>query len=189
MSERTGYDQGVPCWVDLMALDRGRATAFYEGLLGWQAADPSGAGLGFWEPAAHRGAQVVNETGALCWNELTTRDPEAAQAFFADVLGWSMAPNSDDPADEYRIISVGDRGVAGVMPMTGDMWPADLPAHWMVYFAVDGTDEAAARAEHLGGTISVPPFDVPVGRISVLNDPDGAVFSVITPAEGSGFDG
>ncbi|HXW31682.1 MAG TPA: VOC family protein, partial [Acidimicrobiales bacterium] len=33
------------------------------------AADPAGAVFGLWQPKEHRGAGVVNEPGALTWNE------------------------------------------------------------------------------------------------------------------------
>jgi predicted enzyme related to lactoylglutathione lyase len=59
------------------------------------------------------------------------------------------------------------------------MWPEWLPAHWMVYFAVDDVDAVAARAAELGGAVSVPPTDIVPGRFAVLGDPQGAVFSVI----------
>jgi len=62
--------------------------------------------------------------------------------------------------------------------MEGDDW-GDLPSHWMVYFAVDDTDATAARVTELGGVVSVPPFDAPVGKMAVVNDPDGNAFSII----------
>jgi predicted enzyme related to lactoylglutathione lyase len=56
------------------------------------------------------------------------------------------------------------------------------PNHWHVYFAIADADATAARATELGGSVLVPPFDTPVGRIAVLRDPQGAVFSVLQPA-------
>jgi uncharacterized protein len=56
----------------------------------------------------------------------------------------------------------------------------------MVYFAVEDIDAAVAKATELGGKVAVEPTDTPVGRFAVLNDPHGAVFSVIRlsrPAE------
>ena len=66
-----------------------------------------------------------------------------------------------------------------MMPMVGDAWPADLPPHWMVYFAVEDTDATASRCEELGGRVPQTPFDTPQGRAAVLTDPEGAVFSII----------
>jgi predicted enzyme related to lactoylglutathione lyase len=64
--------------------------------------------------------------------------------------------------------------------MTDD-WPAEIPPHWMPYFAVDDADATAARAPELGGNTNVPPNDIPPGRIAVLSDPAGAHFSIIQP--------
>ena len=55
-----------------------------------------------------------------------------------------------------------------------------IPPHWMVYLAVEDCDSSTGRAKELGGAVEVPPTDIPsVGRFAVLQDPQGAVFSVI----------
>jgi len=41
-------------------------------------ADPAGATFSVWQPRHNIGAQVVNEPGAFCWNELYTTDPRRA---------------------------------------------------------------------------------------------------------------
>ena len=51
--------------------------------------DPGGAVIGVWEPGTFAGATRVNEPGALCWNELGTRDVEGAKAFYNAVFGWT----------------------------------------------------------------------------------------------------
>jgi predicted enzyme related to lactoylglutathione lyase len=63
--------------------------------------------------------------------------------------------------------------------MDGDYWPATIPPHWMPYFAVNDVREAVRVAAASGGTVSVPPFDTPYGPVAVLNDPAGAVFTVV----------
>ncbi|WP_216214068.1 VOC family protein [Amycolatopsis aidingensis] len=146
-------------------------------------ADPAGTPFSVWQAKAHIGAGVVNEPGALCWNELTTRDAERAKAFYHEVFGWEAETRDMDGVD-YTEWKLDGRTIGGMMPMD-DSWPADLPSHWMVYFAVADTDETAAKVTELGGTVSVPPTDIPVGRFAVLNDPGGAVFSVIAPNEAS----
>jgi len=55
----------------------------------------------------------------------------------------------------------------------------DIPPHWTVYFAVSDAEAIAKRVSELGGNVTVPPFDTPVGKIAVLADPQGAHFSVI----------
>jgi uncharacterized protein len=46
-----------------------------------------------------------------------------------------------------------------------------------VAFWVADADEAAARTQELGGTVLLPPMDIPVGRFTIVADPQGAVFS------------
>lgn len=144
-------------------------------------ADPAGAVCMCWEPKDMIGAELAREPGTLAWNELTTRDVDGSKRFYGAVFGWTTTAMQMGDG-EYTIFHRDgeEAGVGGMMPMVGDQWPADLPPHWMVYFSVDDADAVAARCEELGGKVSVAPFDASgVGRIAVLNDPQGAVFSVI----------
>lgn len=140
-------------------------------------ADPTGAVIGIWQPKTFAGAELANEAGSFCWNELNTRDLAASKAFYTEVFGWT-ANDLDMPDMPYTEWKAGDRGVAGMMAMP-DMVPAEVPPHWLVYFGTDDTDATVAKAEGLGATTLVPPTDIPPGRFSVLMDPDGAAFAVI----------
>ncbi len=141
--------------------------------------DPGGAAVSFWQAGDHRGAGLVNEAGTLCWNELTTRAVDESLAFYEAVVGLQAHRLDMGESDYYELQLASGRTVAGLMPMVGEMWPAEIPNHWMVYFAVDDTDATAARCVELGGQVSVPPTDIPPGRFAVLNDPQGGFFSVI----------
>jgi uncharacterized protein len=138
--------------------------------------DPSGAAVALWQANQHIGATLVNETGTLTWNELITTDPAAAK-FYEQVLGVTTS-TMDMGTGEYTLFHVADQMVGGSTPppMEG------VPNHWHVYFAVDDADATAAKAAELGGSAVVAPFDTPVGRMAVLADPQGAVFSVLKPA-------
>lgn len=144
------------------------------------AIDPVGAAFQIWQPLGSIGSEVVNEPGSLIWNELTTRDTDTATAFYGSVFGWT-ARQSEGPMP-YTEFHLGDNVIGGMMQMD-DNWPSDLPSHWMVYFAVEDTDATAAAATELGGSVCVPPTDIPVGRFSVLADASGATFSVIAMAD------
>jgi predicted enzyme related to lactoylglutathione lyase len=146
--------------------------------------DPGGAYFSVWQPQSHHGADLVNEPGALCWNELATRDIDAAKAFYAAVFGWDAETNAYGETS-YSEWKLGGRSIGGMIAMN-EQWPAEVPPHWMVYFAVDDADAAVGRAQELGGKVAVPPTDTPAGRFAVLNDPHGAVFSVIRLATGDG---
>ena len=139
--------------------------------------DPSGAPVALWQAGQHIGATLVNEPGTLNWNELVTSDPGATR-FYADVFGLTTETMDMGDAGPYTVFKAGDAMVGGSM---APQMPG-VPNHWLVYFGTDDADATAARAAELGGSVVVPPFDIPVGRIAVLSDPQGAMFSVIKNA-------
>ena len=135
--------------------------------------DPQGGVFAVWQPRLHKGAGLVNEPGALCWNELHTSDVDGATAFYSAVFGWN-AESSDAGGMAYTEVKVGDHTVGGMMSDAN----APMP-FWLVYFAVEDTDAAVAKAQELGGSVMAPPMDIPAGRFAVLGDPSGAGFGVI----------
>ncbi len=144
-------------------------------------ADPTGAPIGLWQAGDHKGAELVNEDGALTWNELVTDDTESAKRFFASAFGWTTE-DSKMPSGTYTAFKVGDDLAAGMMPKNEGMGP--IPNYWGVYFAVDECDGCAAKIGEQGGTVIMPPFDIEgVGRIAVAQDPHGAVFSIMEMAQ------
>jgi predicted enzyme related to lactoylglutathione lyase len=143
------------------------------------AADPQGATFGLWQARQHTGAELVNEPGALTWNELNTRDLDGATAFYADVFGlrWEdMGPAGEGPA--YKVANTSAGSAAGAMQM-GPEFPAEVPPFWGIYFWVADAAASVARASELGGTVQVPVFDTPQGPVAVLRDPQGGQFSII----------
>lgn len=141
--------------------------------------DPTGAQIRVWQPANHTGAHHVNEVGGVVWNELMTPDATAAGTFYGNVFGYdvNVMPFGEST---YTILKSGEVQAAGVMQMDGDMWTG-IPPHWMAYFGVEDCAASANRAKELGGEIKVPPTPIPgIGTFSVIADPQGAVFSIIT---------
>lgn len=256
MAERSGYDPGVPCWVDLSSTDPKAAVAFYEQIFGWRTEwdprpeaggygqfslggrtvagigptfgegmpsvwntyvatadaaataaavrehggtvvmepmtvldagtmavfqDPTGAFFSCWQAGGHSGAQLVNEPGSVCWNELSTRDTEAAKRFYSGVFGWAH-DTTDTGGSEYTEWKVGGRSIAGMMQMPAEV-PGEVPAYWLAYFAVEDCAATVAEVTRLGGSVYMPPMDLPVGTFAVLADPQAATFAVIAMAE------
>jgi len=142
-------------------------------------ADPGGAVVSFWQAAEHRGAGRVGEPGCVLWSELTTRAVDESLEFYRDVVGLTSVLGSSTMGDYYELHRADGRTVAGLMSMSGDAWDDQVPNSWMVYFASDDPDATAARCVELGGSVPVPPMDIPPGRFAVLADPQGAVFSVM----------
>jgi len=140
--------------------------------------DPTGAVFGIWQPKTFTGADLVNAPNSLCWNELRTRDPERATSFYAAVFGWAAtAPPFEGPG--YTIWELDGRRVGGMMAMTGDLFPAEVPPHWSVCFAVADCDTIVARAAELGASVTAPAMDMPIGRFAGFVDPQGAAFTVM----------
>lgn len=138
--------------------------------------DPTKASLALWEAKSHPGAGVVDEPGALSWNELSTNDVDTARDFYTGLFGWTAA-TSDMGGSEYTVFSAGDDQVAGMMAITAEMGP--MPPSWGVYFDVDDPDATAARVRELDGNVFVPPTDFPGGRFALVTDPQGAAFGVV----------
>lgn len=255
MSERTSYEPGTPCWIDLGTPDQDAAAAFYGALFGWSVveddnaertggyrvatlrdkaiggvmklmeegqppawssyicvadadetaakakeaggtivfepmsvldygrmaflSDPTGAMIGIWQPGKNVGAGLVNEPGALAWNELNTRDPAAAKEFYGAVFGWTFEDEGMPGGGTYTTILLNGNRVGGILDIAARGVPEEVPAHWQVYFATEDTDATVEQTKANGGGVMVEPFEVPVGRIAILHDPHGASFAVI----------
>jgi predicted enzyme related to lactoylglutathione lyase len=137
--------------------------------------DPAGAMFAVWQAGTHLGAQRVNEPGALSWCELATRNTEEAGRFYAGLFGWGLKGRTDFPYTEFML---GQRAIGGMYALP--LGTADIPPNWMVYFQTADCDGTAARAKSLQGEAIVGPKDIPsVGRFAVLQDPQGATFSII----------
>ena len=138
--------------------------------------DPTGARVNLWQAGQSVGSVRVNEPGCPIWHELVSPDLPTATAFYAAVLGveWEAMPMEN--GDDYTCLMVGGRPVGGAFPPQLD----GIPPHWEVYLEVADADATAAAAVELGGTQLQPPWDVPgVGRLALLQDPQGAVFGLM----------
>ena len=139
--------------------------------------DAEGAAFCVMQPRQHHGVEVIHSRHAITWVELATRDIRRAEAFYAEVFGWSFQDHAGTPGG-YRVFSVDGQPQGGLMQMN-EQW-GDMPSHWAIYLQVDDVDATLARAVELGGAICVPAFDAPnVGRIGMFTDPAGAGAYVI----------
>lgn len=259
MSERSSYEPGTPCWIDLGSPDLDASVDFYTALFGWQVpesenveetggyrratkngadvcgmmplmqegqppawssyvsvadadataakvtaaggsviaepmdvmelgkmavfADPGGAVFGIWQPGTFHGARLVNEPGALAWNELNTRDLAGAKSFYGAVFGWDFEDMQMGENESYTTITLGGNPVGGILDMDERSVPAEIPPHWLAYFATENTDTTVEQVKERGGNLVMGPIDLPVGRFAILADPHGAAFAVIALSE------
>lgn len=143
--------------------------------------DPAGAFLMLWTPINNPGAGIVNEPGAFTWSELVAPPNDRTASFYETVTGLKLisTPMGDGSTyDGFTLDGTADTMLAGTMPpqMPG------VPAHWSIYFGAADVDATAAKVTELGGTLIVEPFDIPVGRMAVAADPQGAMFNLFQMA-------
>src|SRR5262249_10647765 len=255
VSERSSYQPGVPCWVDLITTDVAAANRFYAEVFGWEiedqgeeyghyslarlrgmrvagvspmppgqtmpsawstylttsnldttaakvkdaggdivmapmdvgsvgrmamVQDPAGAFVAFWQAGDTIGAELVNEPGALCWNELHVRDAQAADQFYTTSGGFELEQVEGEL--DYAMMKIDGTGVAGRLRMEGEA-AAQTPAHWLCYFAVEDTDGSLNQIRSSGGSVMYGPEDTPFGRMAQCTDPTGAMVAIIQLSE------
>lgn len=153
--------------------------------------DPEGAVFCLWEPHRHRGATIVNEPGSLNFNNMNTRDPDGAKAFYGAVFGWGTMPMGGGAeawtlpgyGDHLELLNPGTRermasfgAPEGFIDVVATLNQTDGQANWSVTFAVEDADATTQKATELGGQVVAGPFDAPWVRMAVISDPQGAVF-------------
>ena len=136
--------------------------------------DPTGAAVGLWQAAAHQGADVFNVPGSMTWNELQTRDIDAALPFYEKVFGWEWV---DGPDSGYYVANIPakqseDKSNAGAMTTPPGV-PDEAPNLWMVYFAGEDCDTSMAAAHGLVGELFLPAMQMVTGPLGGLIDPAG----------------
>ncbi|MDE2368472.1 MAG: VOC family protein [Burkholderiales bacterium] len=123
--------------------------------------------------------------GAFSWCELSTSDPKAAAAFYGEVFGWKISEMGAEMGG-YRVVAIGGSpdgqgAVGGITAFPPGAPP--MPPHWGSYVTVAQVEPVLARCAELGGKTLVPAMDIPgVGRMAVMQDPQGAVLSIIAYA-------
>ena len=136
--------------------------------------DPQDAMVIAWRPAGLVGAELVNEPGAMTWNDLLTSDVEAAREFYRALFGWKVEPVPES-GGRYWVITGPDGSNGGMMPLPTE----DIPPFWQPYFAVESLDAAQAQVRDLGGRVVTEPMPVPSGAFVAVLDPQGAAFSLL----------
>jgi hypothetical protein len=121
---------------------------------------------------------VFTTHGAFSWSELTTSDVAGARQFYGKLFGWQFR-DMEMANGSYTTCQVGESSVAGMMKQP----EPDTPVGWGCYVTVRNIDDTVKQVTALGGKVLMPPFEVPtVGRMAVIQDPQGAMLSVITYA-------
>lgn len=134
----------------------------------------------------------MSKPANFIWYELMTPDPAGAAAFYGAVVGWTIASHADPAAGDmdYRMIGRSDGGNAGgVLALNADMLAGGARPIWIGYLEVDDVDAAVDAIKADGGAVQMGPMDIPVGRIAMVADPQGAPFYVMAPVPPPGMEG
>ncbi|MFF9211588.1 MULTISPECIES: VOC family protein [unclassified Streptomyces] len=132
------------------------------------ATDREGAVFGLWQPDGHPGFGRRHEEGSFAWVELYTRDTAAANTFYGDLFHDALFGEDAEP----------DFGRAPV----SDVFPAEMPPHFLVHFRVADCAQALGRVQRLGGRVQAEPFTTSYGTVAVVTDDQGASFALLERA-------
>ena len=122
--------------------------------------------------------------------EIHVSDVERAKAFYEGLFGWQFEPMPGGEEMGYHLIE-GDQigmmhGVSGgLMLRMGDAPAPGGPVRGgTMTFEVADCDERYAWALANGGAEALPPQDYPgIGRCAYVEDGEGNIVGMITPAE------
>lgn len=131
------------------------------------------------------------EASNFIWYELMTGDPAGAARFYGAVVGWRITDSGEQTAGgvDYRMIGRSDGGNAGgVLALNAEMIAGGARPVWLGYLHVADVDKAVDAITADGGAVQMPAMDIPVGRIAMVTDPQGAPFYIMDPIppEGGG---
>jgi predicted enzyme related to lactoylglutathione lyase len=143
--------------------------------------DPPGTIFCIWQAKDNHGTAVDHENGTFCWADLSTTDPDRAKKFYEALFGWKVGPADNYPPN-YQVIQNGDKVIGGIGPAHNDSKTAP---YWMLFFQIGDVDGVAAKAKELGGTEHLAPTSMGGSRLSILADPQGAMFAIIRPPQRS----
>ncbi|MCT9083033.1 VOC family protein [Streptomyces fulvoviolaceus] len=132
--------------------------------------DPDGAVFGLWEPGTHAGFGMRHEPGSFAWAELYARDTETVNTFYGGLFHDALFGPDAHP----------DFGRAPV----SDVFPAEMPPHFLVHFGVEDCEAVLGAVNRLGGRVQAPPFETSYGKVAVVTDNQGASFAVLERPEG-----
>jgi uncharacterized protein len=125
---------------------------------------------------------MAKSEGRFVWYELMTTDTQAAKGFYTKVVGWG-AQDASMPGMSYTMFTAGETPVSGLMNLPDDAKKAGAPPSWIGYVGVADVDASVKKVERLGGSVHVPPRDIPnIGRFAAVADPQGAALALFKGA-------
>ncbi|MBK8172542.1 MAG: VOC family protein [Sandaracinaceae bacterium] len=134
--------------------------------------DPQGADVSIYRAAKGDSLLGRPSAGEFCWESLNSTDLAASKTFYANVFEWQSG--SVKAGDVFTPKGMPETQCASVNPA-----PPGAPASWLSHILVKNLTEASDRAKRNGGKVLMDKVPVTgMGEFSVVQDPQGAVFSL-----------
>ncbi|WP_328314962.1 VOC family protein [Streptomyces sp. NBC_00442] len=168
-------ERGGTVGVGPVALHTGR---------GVLAADRDGAVFGLWQGPLVSQWEVWRDTSPA-WTRLRTRDAFDAAIFYGEVLDWACErPGCCEVRYEHDEVVLRHGGHVVARLTSGAVEAAPDPGlrpHWHTHFTVKDPEAVAGTARANGATVLAEGTS-PAGPWVRVSDPDGATFTLSTPA-------
>jgi predicted enzyme related to lactoylglutathione lyase len=133
------------------------------------------------------GERTSHAPGTFSWVDLSTTDQQGAKGFYAGLFGWAYDDRPVGDGIVYTMCLIDGKAACAISAQQDQERSQGIPPHWNNYVTVQDVDASTAKARELEGNVPVEPFDVPdAGRMSVVADPIGAVFSMWEPRNSIG---
>ena len=121
-----------------------------------------------------------HEPGSFCWPELATSDAAGAKTFYRGIFGWDATDSPAGPDMVYTMLQKSGKNVGALYGLGPEQ--KGVPPHWNIYVTVASADQTARKAKELGGKVVMEPFDVmDIGRMAIIQDPQGAMICIWEP--------
>jgi predicted enzyme related to lactoylglutathione lyase len=142
--------------------------------------DSAGAFICGWQPGNMQGFGTTGAPGTFAWAELAARGLNGALDFYRTAFGWTTKQSEmPEGAPPYVEFQLNGESIAGAMEMMPEV-PEFVPSYWMPYFGSADVDATHRRALELGAQEMAAPMDFPGGRFSIVRDPQGAMFGIVS---------
>ena len=109
-----------------------------------------------------------------------TSDLKSAESFYTELFGWETGEMDMGEGFKYTTYrpagATPDNSSGGMMQMTPEM--GDFPPFWLSYVLVEDIAASLEKAKSLGATVMKPVCDIGMGKLCVINDPQGAMIAL-----------
>lgn len=119
----------------------------------------------------------TKNSGHVVWHDLITPNLAQSQAFYSSVFGWQFQAVNDS----YTLASLDGKLIAGMAELDNKQ----NASHWLSLISSKDIAAVSEKTIKAGGKVLVSSTEIKGrGTIAVLEDPQGAVFSLINTVNG-----